>query len=71
MEDITAEELETEIAQRVFAQCALNGTCFLKEEASRMIDDSKWTSEQMDNRPLNFMNNIHNPNVWEKEIKGI
>lgn len=69
LEGITTKELETEIAQKVLAQCALNGTCFLKEEASRIIDDSEWTAEQMDNRPLNFINNIRNPEVWENELK--
>ncbi len=69
-EDITAKELESEIERRVLDQGALNGTCFLKEEASRIIDTDDWTAEQMDSRPLNFIGNIHNPEVWEKELKG-
>lgn len=69
-EEITTQELETEIKNKVLSQCALNGTVFLKEEASRIIDDSDWSAEQWDNRPLNFIPNIHNPDVWEKELKG-
>ena len=68
-EDITAKELEDEIQSRVLNQCALNGTCFLKEETSRIIDTDDWTDEQIDGRPLNFIHNIHTPEVWDKELK--
>lgn len=69
-ENITTKEMESQINERVLSQGALNGTCFLKEEASRIIDTDDWDCEQWDNRPLNFIPNICNPEVWEKELKG-
>lgn len=69
-EKITTKELENQIEDRVLNQRALNGTCFLKEEASRIIETEDWDCEQWDNRPLNFIPNINNPEVWEKELKG-
>lgn len=68
-DEITTEELQEQIKDKVLNQCALNGTCLLVENASKVIDTSNLTDEQMDNRPLNFYENIVNPDVWEQELK--
>lgn len=67
---ITAKELQEEIERRVLNQCALNGSCLLIEEARRVIDTSEWSDERYDRRPLNLLDNIRRPEVWEKELRG-
>lgn len=69
-EDITTKELERQIKDRVLSQGALNGTCFLVEERSRIVNTEHFSCEEYDSRPLNNINNIRNPEVWEKELKG-
>lgn len=64
-EEITAKELQEAIKCRVLSQCALNGTCFLKEEASRIIDTDGWSDEQFDSRPTNFIDKISDVGMWE------
>lgn len=66
---VTTEELQEQIKDKVLNQCALNGNCLLVENASKVIDTSDWTVEQLDNRPLNFYENIVNPDIWEQELK--
>lgn len=68
-DDVTTEELQEQIKDKVLNQCALNGNCLLVENASKVIDTFDWTDEQMDNRPLNFYENIVNPDIWEQELK--
>lgn len=70
MDALTSKELQEEIQMRVLNQRALNGSCLLLEEASRTIDTSKWSAERYDNRPLNFLDNLQNPEIWESELKG-
>lgn len=70
LDQLTTKGLQDEINQKVLDQSALNGKCLLVEEASRLIDTDDWNCDDWDNRPLNFTNNINNPEVWEKELKG-
>ena len=69
-DNITTRELQEEIESRVLDQCALNGSCLLVEEASRIVNTDDWSDEQIDNRPLNFTKNLRNPAIWEQELKG-
>lgn len=70
LDQLTTKGLQDEINQKVLDQSALNGKCLLVEEASRTIDTDDWDCDDWDNRPLNFTDNINNPEVWEKELKG-
>lgn len=69
-EKITTKELESLIKDRVLSPGALNGTCFLVEERSHIVNTEHFSCEKYDDRPLNNINNICNPKVWEKELKG-
>lgn len=69
-DEITTEELQTQIENKVLSQCALNGQCLLVEEKSRIVDESGMSDEEIDNRPLNYIDNSTQPEIWEQTLNA-
>ena len=60
-EDLSVEELQEMINQRVLDRCSTNGFC-------RLFEQKSVTQEWEDEHPLNYRENNENPAEWERVL---
>ena len=62
------KEYEEMINDYVLNRISTNGYCLLVENNSRELTESEL--DDWDNNPLNYIDNIQNPDNWESLLNG-
>lgn len=62
------KEYERMINDSVLDRISTNGYCLLVENRSRELTESEL--DDWDNNPLNYIDNIQNPDNWESLLNG-
>lgn len=67
-EGFDIKEYERMINDSVLDRISTNGYCLLVENKSRELTESEL--DDWDNNPLNYIDNIQNPDNWESLLNG-
>lgn len=67
-EGLDIKEYERMINDSVLDRISTNGYCLLVENKSRELTENEL--DDWDNNPLNYIDNIQNPENWESLLNG-